>query len=910
MNQCVSDSENEFDPLKNENPLREFSPIRLWCGGKFSPTRTAASDKEGAIPVEATMSGGRKWKVLNVDFGDKYFGEVLLSGSMEVPHGSGRLFSQEGKHFYDGNFVNRNRDGNGMLNTERYTLWCKWKMNRPDLTNPARVEYPDGTKYCGFLSSHQSSSPGSSITSAQRSRLSKFSIWVHSLVLVRERWGEIVHSSGDRYLGQWKNDMPSGFGCYMTKAGDRYVGLFQKGKFHDTGTLFLRTSELDKERVKLPDGVGFLFQQDQPADQQEDAAEVASEKIKTRFRSCFGDSCAGDVAECTVGGSGRQGRPGGWNGIAFDGVWEMGRFLGEGHVTLPCGSRVTAEWKSLLCPTKGRVFVTSLDKRCSGQKDMNTRNWLQCFHWEPLLSGSTEDVKEQRYAACASYRERLKGSSSDDEVQSVLADFCNSEDSLRNALKVFRRCFYFLHGTCGRSSEIGSGWGSTVLGWCNICNAYGGCIHHVRGRRISVSDVELALTDIISFVRSAERWVVEMLGSVSVASRSCSLFVTRRLLDLVLRDVHSVLFNLYVYAYNVEDAALTEALERVRQRTTLDDLGVNFARMQRSEKLFDPYADAVNRIERLGRGVWTYGTKLKVLGQWSMEIDLSIRLSRVNVDDEPLALLMSRDAQPSPGSADDLIPIHQYVLMKARLNHLYVHTKLLVDFSSEDIFMEFTSHENFFVITFQACTLILSNLHPLLRDESNVLAPPTLFEERLRTAVHSFSRMAGAFLSLMESHSALIYEPPLALDSEDMQGVAIGYVKAWIPEAVDMVSTYGRGTCGDDCKSISVPDLLQMEETRGLALLNEQDFPRAVALFCWFAASSILSVLRIRLGLVAATGTEVLVVETDMTKFLDDYAHWCDAHGEHVSTLVLLVGKDTARPLFLRRAAVLLSSIL
>ncbi|RHW73804.1 Vacuolar sorting protein 9 (VPS9) domain containing protein [Trypanosoma brucei equiperdum] len=920
MKRCNSESETEFDSLKSENPLLHSPSLKSWNTMKntpvvppFSSAMTMAMKEHCGASTATSAPNERQYKELNVDFNDKYFGEVTRSGSIEVPHGNGRLFSGEGKHFYEGGFVNRCRDGYGVLNTERYALWCKWKMNRPDLTSQSRVDYRDGTRYNGFLSAHQNNSAAANIPSSLRCRLSKFSIWVHSLTLVRERWGEIVHSGGDRYFGQWDNDMPSGFGCYVTKYGDRYIGLFQRGRFHDTGTLFVHACRWGNRASKIPDGVGFLYQQEQVENQHVEAAEAAKQRIEDRFKNTFTESCGCSGTDYEISGHKRQGPPRGWDGVIFDGVWEMGRFLGEGHVTLPCGSRITAEWKNLFSPTQGRVFMASSnDNKASGRQDMDTRGWFQCFHWESLLSGLTDESKEQKYAACASFRERLGLATTEEEEQVVLADFCSNEDAIRNALKVFQRCFYFLHGSCGSSSEIGSGWGSNPLGWCYVRNSYGGCIHNIKGRRITACDVDLALTDIISFVRSTERWVVEMLGDSSLSSPSSHLFVMRKLLDLTLRSVYNVLFNLYVHAYDVEDIALTQALERVREHTTLDDLGVSFARQQSSEELFDPYADAVNRIERLARGVWTYGSKLKILAQWSMEIDLSTRLARVTLDDGPLALLPKRNAQPASGSADDLIPIHQFVLMKAKVDHLYVHTKLLVDLSSEDVFMEFTSQENFFVITFQACTMILSKFHPLLRDESHVLAPPSLFEERLRSGVHSIRRLAETFIAqLLKSHGVFEGEESRELSAEEFGAVALGYIKAWLAEAVDMAATHG-GTAvasGSD-QILPVAELLQMEETRELALLSEPNFPRVLALFCWLAVANVLSVLHIHLGVMAANGDDLLNVDTDPAKLLDDYVAWRNVCGGDVSSLVLLLGKGAPRPLFLRRAAAFIASIL
>ncbi|KEG13210.1 putative protein kinase [Trypanosoma grayi] len=893
MRRWASDSEGESDAVREENPLLP-SGGQQGCGGaRGGSDDVAAAAFHGRQGGGATVlrsergqsvsipspEGGQQNRSITMEFGDEYFGDVKVDRGSVIPHGRGTLQSPLGKHCYVGDFVNRSRDGYGKLVTERYVLWSKWKMNRPDLTSSARIDYANGNKYCGFLSLRQDNAAAQNLSRSQRTRLSKFSIWAQTTTPVRERWGELVGANGDRYFGQWEEDLPCGFGCLVTASGDRYVGLFEAGKFHDTGTFFSLSFGMCNASSSLLDGVGFVLAFDQTQQLVIETRDEESEKSKYHGKKR-------------------------WCGVVFDGVWEKGKFIGEGHVTLPCGSRVSAEWKSASYATNGRLFVGAANART--QTGMNARGWFQCFHWEPLLCGAYEESKVQEYTSCASYRDRLNSASTQEEVQAVLSDFCSNQGSVRNALKVFRRCFYFLHGTCGKSNEIGSGLGSNKLGWCYLRNAYGGCIHRGRGRPISVADVDLAMTDIMSFVRSMERWVVEMLGDAAVADSSSETFVARRIVDYVMRDVHDVLFNLYVHAYGDEDAALSLSLERLREHTTLDDLGVDFARQQSVERLFDPYADAIYSIEQLGRRVHTFTGKLRVLAQWSKEIDLAARLAQVSLDDRSLSILPRSCTHMESGSADDLLPIHQYVLIKAKLRHLYAHTKLLVDLSGEDMLMEFTSRENFFVTTLHACASMLSNLHPLLRDESRVLAPSSLFEDRLRSAVKSLKRLTNCFLDAYVSHTG---EACDITDADVLHDIAAGYLKAWLPEAIDVLSAQVTAYHSKSGLPVPIAGLLQTARARKMVRLDECQCPRSVALFCWLAVANVVSVLDLHLAIMSVNSAgapdDMLQVDVDPTVFVAEHRRWAKSSGA-----VAFLVRRALRPSMLHSAAAVLLLVL
>ncbi|RNF12618.1 putative protein kinase [Trypanosoma rangeli] len=926
MRRWTEDSDSDWDAVGDENPLLPSGGL---CGGRSTglgataPGRTSTPKahppspratttttvlplescrigasmprEEGGISAAFNSSESKPEKMcVAMECGDVYSGEVKMDRGTMVPHGHGTLESPSGKHCYVGGFVSRRRDGDGKLTTERYVLWSKWKMNRPDLTSPARIDYLDGSKYGGYFAFRQNNAAALHSFRGSKTRLSNFSTWVQTNTPVRERWGEFVGVNGDRYFGQWENDLPSGFGCLVTSGGDRYVGLFEEGKFHDTGTLFSLSYGGQNACSSLLDGANFVLSRESYLRQ---ATDVGADTDTD-------DDEDDATLDATMAMKGHEKER--WGGVIFDGGWERGRFVGEGYVTLPCGSRILAAWKSSTYPTNGRVFLGSFYNRT--QAGMNARGWFQCFHWEPLLCGTSEELRAEEYDSCAPYRERLHGATTQEEVQAVLADFCGSQGAVRNALKLFRRCFYFFYGTCGKGSEISAGLGSNRLGWCYLRNTYGGCIHRRKGRPIVVGDVDLAMTDIISFVGSVERWVVAMLGDAAVADSSSEMFVARRVLDYVLRDTHDVLLNLYLHAFKEEDVSLSAALERLRERTTQDDMGVVFARQQSEEQLFDPYADAIHGIEQLERNTHTFTGKLRVLARWSREIDLAARLAQVTLDDKSFLLLPRGHMHLESGSADDLLPIYQYVLIKARLRHLYVHTKLLVDLSSEDMFMEFASPENFFVTTLHACTTMLARLHPLLRDKGQILVPSSFFEYQLRSAVRSIHRMAASFVDVFVSHTG---EVCATQDADELRDIAVGYLKAWLPVALDALSTWRCAHTESTGHTISVLRLLQSTTAGKLSHLRDSQCPRSVALFCWHTAAHIVSVLKLRLCIVAANQTSdpvgVLLVESDTALFLERYYHLYNQRkktsGTDADDAVVLLMQEPIRPSFLHFAA-------
>ena len=196
------------------------------------PASSAAAPQPGITPQQN----------IQMEFNDEYVGEAAMHPATKqiVPHGKGALQSFSGKHCYVGDFAMRVRCGNGKIATEKYVLWCRWKDNRPDFVVSARIDYTNGDKYCGYLQAVTENALVSLLRSnGLINTMSKFSVWVNTTVMKKDRWGELVYSNGSRYYGQWDADEQSGFGCFVHTNGDRYIGMWDHGKYDGRGVLFV-----------------------------------------------------------------------------------------------------------------------------------------------------------------------------------------------------------------------------------------------------------------------------------------------------------------------------------------------------------------------------------------------------------------------------------------------------------------------------------------------------------------------------------------------------------------------------------------------------------------------------------------------------------------------------------------------
>ncbi|CUG44172.1 Hypothetical protein, putative [Bodo saltans] len=807
----------------------EYQPLRYQQGGCASATQHHGN--------RASMSAD----------------QVLL-----VPNGSGTLQSTSGKHCYVGVFAQRERNGEGKLLTDKIVLWCNWNANRPEFTSSARLDTTSGDKYHGYLVARADADIVQKLAKVNPPVMSKFSIWVNATKFTKERWGELVSANGGRYFGQWVNDIRCGFGCVIAPNGDRYVGMFLNDVYHGLGVLFSRNTNSGAS--------------DRSLDGSPHRSGGSSRSLHAAYHASFTTSSnhrehhrpSNPVVDSILSPSSMTAS---LYPVVFDGAWNNGVLESSDALAMfPCGTKVRGAWRntgsveggSVTCPRKPRMF----EGGPNAEADF-TKRWVETFQWESLLCGSSEGSKYRSHYGAKSIRSRLMKSRERSGAVQQLTRFLKEDTLVLNAMKVFRRCFYFFYGTCGSSSEIGGGLAGNSLGWCQFRGASGGCIHRGRGRVIQASDIDSALGDIFSLVASVHRWTVEILGEGCMdhaRDLDADGVVTRHALDMILSEVHPVLLNLYVQVYKAQEENLQAAVSRLRG-TTLDDLGVLFGRHE-SDKLFDPYADASRSLGDLSK-CRNLTDMIRTLVMWSKEIDTSTKLAQVSLQDEqlskistvirerrqsvfsgasksPLPSSFSRSyggdglvegpqslrslpdgdtsipsvdvnaggegssPPPSPtsmqwnnsfaspssatggggddspslgpqhpptaipaalrrraqskfidaavdnleaGSADDLIPIHQYVLLRgaAGVPHMYAITKLLVDLSADDAVVDPTSRDSFCITTLHACVTTLMQLDPDLRERTlpsqtivqqvlSVLTPASVFARRIDEA--------------------------------------------------------------------------------------------------------------------------------------------------------------------------------
>ncbi|CAG9575258.1 conserved hypothetical protein [Leishmania major strain Friedlin] len=765
------------------------------------------SPRDGSTAAAATSLASSISHHLSLELGDSYEGAVEVKRGVAIPHGRGVWRSGDGRARYEGHFVQRWRDGYGRLCTPTFTLWARWRMDRPDLSSSTRVDYPNGDRYCGFVELKVKQPP-----SAQAR--SKFSAWAASVEPSRHCWGELVTFSGDRYVGEWADNEREGFGCYMWASGSRYIGRFRRGQFHDTGTLFVFPAEVEVCLSRLCSDGGW---------------------------SCgSGDSkpLAERHAPCGAARWPPASRPG-WDGVVLDVVWRDGKFSGEGHVTLPSGVRISADWRNASSPVDGELVLPSLTPQA--RMDTEVYEWRESFQWESLLSNADAEARRIAYEKADISREGIQQSNSTEYVRSCVLELLNTHKVAKTALHVFRRCFYCLYGTCGVDTEVGAGGHGNPLGWCTLRNAYGGCIHPAEGRCISAADLDLALRDIASLARSMVRWVLDMVGpeqQSKVLDYGGEALVGRWVADRVFQHCYPVLLNLYSQVYRAEETALAASVARLRDAVTLDDIGVAFARQSESqEKLFDPYTDAVHCVEKLNNEAQTLTQLLKVLVQWSREIDLSTRLTQACTDGR------QKPARSTSGSADDLLPIHQYVLSQSRCRRLYAVTKLLSDFAAEPLFMESTSQEAFGVTTLQACVLTLLRLHPWERDASNILVPFSVALDGVREVVQ---RRAALAEWVHEACSGVSFAASTDAPTLDVvERVMSRYVALWVPRMVGWMGEHANAT--SDPQPVDNGEFTQ--EELSLVFLGPPiaDGEEALCFCCWLYASALLDSVHMRL---------------------------------------------------------------
>lgn len=717
------------------------------------PKSLPASSSAAAPPAPQGSPPPQRFTVETIlgEFGDSYTGEVSMhpSAMTKVAHGQGTLESRSGNHRYAGAFHYSLREGYGRQDTGRWTLRCKWAQNRPDVTSAVRVDYPNKDAYIGYVEL-----VATDPKAFQLKGVSKFSQWVAATTPIRKGWGEMVSGAdGGRYFGMWLDNERHGFGCWLrgplnfvssaspaalaaTAANalhgppssapggeERHVGMYVRGYLHGAGVSF-------------------------PS-----------------------------------------------SGSAVDGHWVKGVLTGPAEVTFPGGVRLNAEWHDALNFVRGEI---SLPDRSAA-----ARKWTPTSMFEPLLSGASDGAKRQAQTESEPMKRALTQATTTSDVERAVEALFARVQLLSSCLKMARRMFYFFYGSCGDSAHRGSGQKNNPLGWCTQRKQCGGCIHLSRGGEpYTDATLTAALSDIHSFVLSCRHFALSLVGDQAaevVRNLEADIVVSRKVLDLLLPGIHDLILNVFLQAHLPKHHDVSRALKRLKG-VSLDDVGANFGRYDAEERLFEPYTDAIHTLKGFCEAPTLTG-KLDLLRRWSHDIDISTRMSQVRLHEDALvrvanvkrqdltaaasfvapnsmmdaaatasrypsssANLISEDdhvggagsppaAGPPPsdmsrafnvevGSADDLLPIHQYTVIAAQLPVLSAHTELVAAFADEDYLVDHTSQDCFCVTTLHACVSILPELYPEIRDTSNVVTPPSVLAKRLDDIVQGSSGWA------------------------------------------------------------------------------------------------------------------------------------------------------------------------
>ena len=229
----------------------------------------------------------------------------------------------------------------------------------------------------------------------------------------------------------------------------------------------------------------------------------------------------------------------------------------------------------------------------------------------------------------------------------------------------FQRYFTFMYGTCGDLKEIGSGpagaraiecgfFGKPTaaqsgihknlasrkgdyinlaapvvpmtakgLSYCHSRQHFAGCVHRTsKPRMTDASDAYNALEDLNTFCLKIKEALQRCLGPrwVQFFARLGILGKVHKLVtDIVVKRPYAVLRNLYAAVFAKEDLVMQKKLLSLKV-SSLDDVGVTYARNKEEEALFAPYVSAVTELASLPK-LQTVSDKLACLTKVAKEVD-------------------------------------------------------------------------------------------------------------------------------------------------------------------------------------------------------------------------------------------------------------------------------------------------
>ena len=137
---------------------------------------------------------------------------------------------------------------------------------------------------------------------------------------VKEGYGVLTYVNGERYEGYWKNDKAHGKGTLTYSQGDRYIGDWAAGKKHGTGELHYANNDVFRGEWADDHATGRGILQYSIGNIYEGAW------LMDRRHGHGSFTCAQD-------------------GYRYEGEWYQGRRHGQGSIYLTNGDSFTGMWK-------------------------------------------------------------------------------------------------------------------------------------------------------------------------------------------------------------------------------------------------------------------------------------------------------------------------------------------------------------------------------------------------------------------------------------------------------------------------------------------------------------------------------------------------------------------------------------
>jgi len=155
--------------------------------------------------------------------------------------------------------------------------------------------------------------------------------------------GERTFPSGDKYVGEFKDDRPSGQGTYTFPGGQKYVGALRDGTFNGQGT------------VTFSDGSKYV-------------GAFRDGKRHGQGTQTFpsGEKYVGEFRDGMENGQGTHTSPGGHK---YVGAFRNGEFNGQGTLTISDGSKYVGEFRDGMENGQGTLTFPSGQKYVGEFKD-------------------------------------------------------------------------------------------------------------------------------------------------------------------------------------------------------------------------------------------------------------------------------------------------------------------------------------------------------------------------------------------------------------------------------------------------------------------------------------------------------------------------------------------------------------